>query len=50
MKTLFFGDCLEILKDHCSNPNKAEGFIDLIYIDSPFNSKRDYNVIFEVGI
>jgi len=50
MKTLFFGDCLEILKDLCPNPNKAEGFIDLIYIDPPFNSKRDYNVLFEDAV
>jgi len=50
MKTLNFGDCLEILKELCPNPNKAEGFIDLIYIDPPFNSKRDYNVLFEEAV
>ncbi len=43
--TLFFGDCLDILKN-LYNSNK-EGFIDLIYIDPPFNSKRNYNVLFE---
>lgn len=47
MKTLFFGDCLTYLKDVCPSPAKAEGFIDLIYIDPPFNSKRDYNILFE---
>ncbi len=42
---LYFGDCLDILKElHNEHPN---GFIDLIYIDPPFNSKRDYNVLFE---
>src|SRR2546425_7578168 len=45
MNHLYFGDCLEILKKlHESNPH---GFIDLIYIDPPFNSKRNYNVLFE---
>ncbi|MBS4027189.1 MAG: hypothetical protein KGZ58_01015 [Ignavibacteriales bacterium] len=45
MKKLYFGDCLDILKDlHKEHP---QGFIDLIYIDPPFNSKRDYNILFE---
>ncbi|MCL5990881.1 MAG: site-specific DNA-methyltransferase [Bacteroidetes bacterium] len=45
MNKLFFGDCLDVLKDlHKKNP---DGFIDLIYIDPPFNSKRNYNVLFE---
>jgi len=47
MKTLFFGDCLTYLKDLVPNPHKSEEFIDLIYIDPPFNSKRDYNILFE---
>lgn len=42
---LIFGDCLEILKSIKSNI--SEGFIDLVYIDPPFNSKRDYNILFE---
>ncbi len=34
-----------MLKDlHSAN---SEGFIDLVYIDPPFNSKRDYNILFE---
>lgn len=42
---LYFGDNLDILKDlYRQHP---EGFIDLIYIDPPFNSKRNYNVLFE---
>lgn len=45
MKQLYFGDCLDVLKDlYKKNPN---GLIDLVYIDPPFNSKRDYSVIFE---
>jgi len=43
---LFFGDCLEILEKYIV-PKNPEGFIDLVYIDPPFNSKRDYNVLFE---
>lgn len=45
MNKLYFGDCLDILKDLYSS-NK-QGFIDLIYIDPPFNSKRNYNILFE---
>ncbi len=45
MNHLYFGDCLDVLKElHNSYP---EPFIDLIYIDPPFNSKRNYNVLFE---
>lgn len=45
MKRLYFGDCLDVLKElYKEHPN---GFIDLIYIDPPFNSKRDYNIFFE---
>ena len=45
MNKLYFGDNLEIMKDLLKqNPN---GFIDLIYIDPPFNSKRNYNILFE---
>ena len=42
---LFFGDNIFKLKDLYSEYPK--GFIDLIYIDPPFNSKRNYNVLFE---
>ncbi len=37
--TLFFGDNLDILRQHI-----ADESIDLIYLDPPFNSKRDYNL------
>ena len=41
MNTLYFGDNLEILKRHIS-----EESVDLIYLDPPFNSNRDYNILF----
>ena len=45
MNQLYFGDCLDILKD--LRAKHPAGFIDLIYIDPPFNSKRNYNILFE---
>lgn len=45
MKELYFGDCLNILEDLAEQ--HPQGFIDLIYIDPPFNSKRNYNILFE---
>jgi site-specific DNA-methyltransferase (adenine-specific) len=40
--TLFYGDNLDILRNHF--PNNC---IDLVYLDPPFNSKADYNVLFK---
>jgi len=45
MKQLYFGDCLDVLKELALK--HPDGFIDLIYIDPPFNSKRNYNILFE---
>jgi site-specific DNA-methyltransferase (adenine-specific) len=45
MNYLFFGDCLDVLKD--LQAQHPQPFIDLIYIDPHFNSKRNYNVMFE---
>jgi len=45
MNKLYFGDCLDILKK--LNKEHPSGFTDLIYIDPPFNSKRNYNILFE---
>jgi site-specific DNA-methyltransferase (adenine-specific) len=45
MNTLYFGDNLDVLKR--INQEHPDGFIDLIYIDPPFNSKRNYNILFE---
>ncbi|MFZ5453391.1 MAG: site-specific DNA-methyltransferase [Thermodesulfobacteriota bacterium] len=38
---LFFGDNLEILREHI-----PVNSVDLIYLDPPFNSKATYNVLF----
>ncbi len=45
MNHLYFGDCLDVLKE--LKAQHPQPFIDLIYIDPPFNSKRNYNVLFE---
>ena len=39
---LYFGDTLEILRDHV-----GEESVDLIYLDPPFNSKATYSVLFK---
>ncbi len=44
-RTLYFGDNLEILREKIPD----ESF-DLIYLDPPFNSNRNYNVIFKEGL
>lgn len=46
-RTLFFGDNLEVLNEKF--PEMDEGFFDLIYLDPPFNSNRNYNVLFKEG-
>ena len=38
--TLYYGDCLEVMEEF------DERSVDLIYLDPPFNSKADYNIIF----
>ena len=40
---LFYGDNLVWLRDHKYFPDES---VDLIYLDPPFNSKADYNVLF----
>ncbi len=42
MNGLYFGDNLDILRGHIKDES-----IDLIYLDPPFNSKRDYNILFK---
>jgi DNA modification methylase len=42
MNTLYLGDCLNVLRE-----NIPDESVDLIYIDPPFNSKRDYNIFFD---
>src|SRR5919108_1177180 len=39
--TLYYGDNLEILRRYIDDES-----IDLIYLDPPFNSNADYNVLF----
>jgi DNA modification methylase len=39
---LYYGDNLDILRKYV-----PDGSIDLVYLDPPFNSNRDYNVIFK---
>lgn len=43
MKHLYYGDNLDVLK---SLPGES---VDLVYLDPPFNSARNYNVIFARG-
>ena len=38
---LYYGDNLEVLRDYI--PNQS---VDLIYLDPPFDSRQDYNVLF----
>ena len=40
--TLYYGDNLGIMREHI-----ADESVDLVYLDPPFNSARDYNVLFK---
>ena len=40
MNRLYYGDCLTIMQ------NMAKWSVDLIYLDPPFNSNREYNAIY----
>jgi DNA modification methylase len=42
VNTLYYGDNLSILREHI-----ADESVDLIYLDPPFKSDRDYNLIFK---
>jgi adenine specific DNA methylase Mod len=42
MNQLYYGDNLQVLREHI-----ADESVDLIYLDPPFNSKRDYNLLFK---
>jgi len=41
MNTLYYGDNLEILRRYIKDET-----VDLVYLDPPFNSNQDYNVLF----
>ena len=42
MNRLYYGDCLTIMQDHMESAS-----VDLIYLDPPFNSNREYNAIYK---
>ncbi len=42
MPTLYYGDNLQVMREHLKDQS-----VDLIYLDPPFNSKRDYNLLFK---
>ena len=42
MNTLYYGDNLTVLHEHI-----ADESVDLIYLDPPFNSKANYNVLYK---
>ena len=42
MNTLYYGDNLNILREYIKDES-----VDLIYLDPPFNSNRNYNVLFK---
>jgi site-specific DNA-methyltransferase (adenine-specific) len=42
MKKLYYGDNLHVPREYVKDES-----VDLIYLDPPFNSKRDYNLLFK---
>ena len=40
--TLYYGDNLDVLRRHV-----ADESVDLVYLDPPFKSNQDYNVLFQ---
>jgi site-specific DNA-methyltransferase (adenine-specific) len=40
--TLYFGDNLHVLRDHVATES-----VDLVYLDPPFNSNANYNILFK---
>lgn len=46
MNRLYYGDNLEVLRDHSQFP---DGCVDLVYLDPPFNSNAGYNVLFKTA-
>src|SRR5664279_1391639 len=39
--TLYYGDNLQVMREHIASES-----VDLVYLDPPFNSNQDYNVLF----
>ncbi|MCS1409492.1 MAG: DNA adenine methyltransferase YhdJ [Verrucomicrobia subdivision 3 bacterium] len=45
---LYYGDCLEVINGGADSADRwPDACVDLIYLDPPFNSKRNYNVFFD---
>ena len=44
LRRLYFGDNLDIMGEAI-----PDAFVDLVYLDPPFNSDEDYNVFFETA-
>jgi len=42
LNQLYYGDNLKVLREHIASKS-----VDLIYLDPPLNSKRDYNLLFK---
>ncbi len=42
MNTLYYGDNFQILRDYIKDES-----VDLIYLDTPFNSQATYNIFFK---
>jgi site-specific DNA-methyltransferase (adenine-specific) len=42
VNVLYYGDNIDVLREHVASES-----VDLIYLDPPFNSKRDYNLLFK---
>ncbi len=42
MNRLYYGDNLQVLREHVTDES-----VDLIYLDPPFNSNANYNVLFK---
>ncbi len=38
---LFYGDNLDVLREHIAGES-----VDLVYLDPPFNSNTNYNILF----
>ncbi len=43
MKRLYYGDNLDVLRNSI-----ADESVDLIYLDPPFNSSANYNILFKI--
>jgi site-specific DNA-methyltransferase (adenine-specific) len=42
---LYYGDNLDVLRRYVDDES-----VDLVYLDPPFNSRQDYNVLFAATI